>query len=73
MDQALYTFFNLHERPEFGQAPNLPLDRRAHSIPLSQILPRVGQGVLQAERDAPLSEVDIHHRYLDSIALRDDL
>ena len=40
---------------------------------LDKGFPRIGQGLLQAEADAPLLRIDIEHHHLDLLAGRDDL
>src|SRR5436190_849197 len=59
--------------PELGDVADLPLELGADRVLVDKGLPRIGQGLLQAEADAPLLRIDVEHHDLDLLAGRDDL
>src|SRR6185312_2462487 len=61
------------EQAELGGVAHLAVQHRADRMLLDKGFPRVRQGLLEAEADAPLLRVDIEHHDLDLLAGRDDL
>src|SRR5579875_212089 len=61
------------EDAEFRDVLDLALEVGADRILLLEALPRVGQALLEAERDAALLRIDVQHHDLDLLAGRDDL
>src|SRR5579864_4091980 len=73
MDHAVDVAGQADEQAELGGVADLALDLAAGGMFLEEGFPRVGQGLLEAEADAPLLRVDIEHHDLDLLAGRDDL
>src|SRR5208337_328551 len=73
MDHAVDVAVEADEEAELGLVLDLALDHRTHRMLLREGLPRVLQGLLEAERDAALGGVDFEHLDLDLLAGRDDL
>src|SRR4029078_9088170 len=73
VDHAVDVAFEPDEQAEFGRVLDLALDGRAGRVLLRERLPRVGLGLLEAERDAALLLVDLEHLDVDFLAGADDL
>src|SRR5258708_849089 len=73
MDHAVDLAGQADEEAELGDVLDLALELAADRIFLDEGAPRIGQGLLEAEADAPLLRVDIEHHDLDLLAGRDDL
>ncbi len=74
MDQAVDAGLDLDEDPEISDRLDLAVDPGARRVCLlRQLLPRIGLGLLQAERNPPVGLVDPEHLDLHHVADVDDL
>src|SRR5216684_1305633 len=73
MDHAVDVAGQADEEAELGDVLDLALELAADRVFLDERAPRIGQGLLEAEADAPLLRIDIEHHDLDLLAGRDDL
>src|SRR6185437_1672522 len=73
VDHAVDVAGQADEEAELGDVLDLALELAADRVLLDEGAPRVGQGLLEAEADAPLLRVDIEQHDLDLLAGRDDL
>ena len=61
MDHAVDVAVEADEQAELGLVLDLALDGRADRVLLGEGLPRVLQGLLEAQRDAALVGIDLEH------------
>ena len=61
------------EQAELGDVADLALELGARRDCSAKALPRIGQALLEAERDAALGRIDLEHLHLDLLRGRDDL
>ncbi len=54
MDHAVDLALEADEQTELGLVLDLALDGRTDGVTFSEIVPRIGEGLLEAERDAAL-------------------
>ena len=73
VDHAVDIALEADEQAELGLVLDLALDHRAGRMLLGEGLPRVLQGLLEAERDAALDRIDLEHLHLDLLRGGDDL
>src|ERR1043165_615573 len=73
MDHAVHVAVEPEEQAELGLVLDLALDFRARRIFLHEDLPRIADGLLEAERDAALDRIDFQHLHLDFLRGGDDL
>ena len=73
MDHAVDLAGQADEQTEFGDVLDLALDLGADRELAQEAIPRIGHGLLEAERDAALGGVDIEHHDFDLLRGRDDL
>ena len=68
VDQAFDAGFELHKRAVRHEADDLALDLRADGIFRFDVVPRIGQLLLEAEADAFLFLVDVEHDHVNFLA-----
>ena len=68
MDQALDAGLELHERAVVGERHDLAADAQADRVAVADRDPRVGLGLLQAERDALGLGVELQHAHAHLVA-----
>src|SRR5688500_9636085 len=73
VDHAVDVAVETDEQAELGRILDLALDLGADRVRSREGLPRIGLGLLEAERDATLLAVDLEHRHVDLLRGRDDL
>ena len=73
VDHAVDVAVEADEQAELGLVLDLALDRRADRILRGEGLPRIGERLLEAERDAPLHRIDLEDHHLDLLRGGDDL
>ena len=73
VDHAVDIAFEADEQAEFGRVLDFALDRRADRMRLGKGRPRIGLGLLEAERNPALLLVDLEHLHFDFLAGADDL
>ena len=73
VDHAVDVAVEADEQAELGHVLDLALDQRADRMLVGEGLPRIGQRLLEAERDAALLRVDLEDHHLDFLAGGDDL
>src|SRR6202171_3062566 len=71
--ETVHTLFDLDERAEVGQVPDLPVDAASDGVLLDDALPRVGKCVLERERDAARVPVHVGDDRLDGVPRGNDL
>ena len=72
VQEAINALLQLNERAVVGEVTHLATDNRARRVVLSNHVPRVDLGLLHAERDGLLLDIDFENDNLDLIALLDD-
>ena len=73
VQQAVDALFNLDEGTVVGEIPNGAIDDGADGVPRGDHIPRVGLGLLHAQRDFLLLLVDGQHHHVDLVANLDQL
>ena len=68
VDHAVDVAVEADEQAELGLVLDLALDDRADRVLLGEGLPRIGQRLLEAERDAALHRIDLEDHHLDFLA-----
>ena len=72
MDQAFDAGFEFDERAVGHEVDDLALDLRADGVLGLDVVPRIGQLLLEAEADAFLFAVDVEHHDVDFLADLED-
>ena len=73
MHHAVDIAVEADEQAELGLVLDLALDRGADRILVGEGFPRIGEGLLQAERDAALVGIDLEHHHFHFLGGGDDL
>src|ERR1035441_4196192 len=73
VDQAFNAIFELHEGAEVHELGDRALDLRACGELLLDVGPGVGEGLLEAEGDAPLLRLDGEDDCVDTVALLENV
>ena len=73
MDHAVDVAVEADEQAEFGLVLDLTLDDRTDRILVGEGLPRIGERLLEAERDAALDRIDLEDDDFDFLRGGDDL
>src|SRR4029079_15634421 len=73
VDHAVDVAVEADEEAELGLVLDLALDRRAGRILGGKGLPRIGERLLEAERDAPLHRIDLEDHHLNLLRGGDEL
>jgi hypothetical protein len=73
VDHAVDVVVEADEQAEFGGVLDFALDLGADRMRGGEGLPRIGLGLLEAERDAALVGIDLEHDDVDFLRGRDDL
>ncbi len=73
MNHTVHIAFEADEQTELGLVLDLSLDNAANRMLLSKIFPRIGESLLEAERNTPLDRIDFENLHIDFLARRDDL
>src|SRR6185312_13328981 len=73
VDHAVDIAGQADEQAELGDVLDLALELGIDREPVGELVPRILETLLEAERDAALVRIDIEHHHLDLLGGRDDL
>src|SRR5690554_1572779 len=73
VDHAVDIAVEANEQAEFGLVLDFAFDDSAHGELLGEAFPRIGQGLLETERNAALVRIDLEHDNFDFLGGRNDL